>query len=144
MINILINILYSGFFVFNQVFFFDNFDFKIGLILFPIYYYFFKNDFSSQKFYTISLFVWLEIFSNSYTIIGILIYFLIKDGLDILKKNFNVEYVEYLEILVVQLMYYTLTSNLPSPDYFFSLSVFILLILVRYIRRNGYFRFNKN
>ena len=144
MINTILTILFSGFFVFNQVFFFDSFDFKIGLILFPIYYYFFKNEFNSQKVYTISMFVWLELFGNSYTVVGVLIYLLIKDGLATLKRNFNIEFIEYIEILGVQLVYYFLISDFQSFDYAVSLSIFILLILVRIIRRNGYFRFNKN
>ena len=144
MINTILTILFSGFFVFNQVFFFDSFDFKIGLILFPIYYYFFKNEFNSQKVYTISMFVWLELFGNSYTVVGVLIYLLIKDGLATLKRNFNIEFIEYIEILGVQLVYYFLISDFQSFDYAVSLSIFILLILVRIIKRNGYFRFNKN
>ena len=144
MINTLLTVLFSGFFVFNQVFFFDSFNFKIGLILFPIYYYFFKNEFSAQRIYTISMFVWLELFGNSYTVVGVLIYLLLKDGLLTLKRNFNIEFVEYIEILGVQLLYYFLISGFQSFDYAFSLATFILLILVRIIRRNGYFRFNKN
>jgi hypothetical protein len=144
MINTILTILFSGFFVFNQVFFFDSFTFKTGVILFPIYYYFFKNDMYAQRIYTISIFVWLELIGNSYTAIGVLIYLLIKDGLATLKKNFNIEFVDYIEILGIQLLYYLLTSNFPSFDYIASFSIFILLILVRFIRRNGYFRFNKN
>jgi hypothetical protein len=144
MINTILTVLFSGFFVFNQVFFFDSFNFKIGLILFPIYYYFFKNEFSAQRIYTISMFVWLELFGNSYTVVGVLIYLLIKNGLLTLKRNFNIEFVEYIEILGVQLLYYFLISSFQSFDYVFSLSTFILLTLVRIIRRNGYFRFNKN
>jgi hypothetical protein len=90
------------------------------------------------------MFVWLELFGNSYTVVGVLIYLLIKNGLLTLKRNFNIEFVEYIEILGVQLLYYFLISSFQSFDYVFSLSTFILLTLVRIIRRNGYFRFNKN
>jgi hypothetical protein len=144
MINNILIVIISGFFVFNQVFFFDSFAFKIGLILFPIYYFFFKNNFFAQNLYIISMFICLELLSDSLTIVGVLLYFLIKDLLSSLKKNFSVEYVEYIEIAAVQVLYYFLTSNFPGFDYLLNLSVFILLIIVRFLRRNGYFRFNKN
>jgi hypothetical protein len=144
MINTIVILLISCFFVFNQVFFFDSFTFKIGLILFPIYYFFFKNNFFAKNLYIISMFIYLELLSDSLTIVGVLLYFLIKDVLSSLKRNFSVEYVEYIEIASVQVLYYFLTSNFPGFEYLLNLSVFILLILVRFFRRNGYLRFNKN
>jgi len=132
----------SFIFVFNQIFLFNSFDSKIGLIFIPMFYYFFRNNFELVKFYTFVTFILMGVFQNSTLLFPIITMFLAIDFLTTLGKNFNLRTLEYFLIGIFILIYYFWFLNLFSFSFALTLVVYLGLILIRFIRRNGYFRFN--
>lgn len=140
--NRVLVVIVSFIFVFNQVFLFDSFESKVGLIFIPMFYYFFRNNFEFVKIYTFSAYVFVGILQNISLLIPVLSMFLAIDLLANLGKNLNLKTLEYFLIGIFVIIYYVSYSNLFSFSFILTLSLYLGLIIYRFIRRNGYFRFN--
>jgi len=140
--NKILTIIISFIFVFNQVFLFDSFETKFGLIFVPMLYYFFKNNFESVKIYTLSLFLLSGLLQNVSSLLAVTIFFIGIDLLIALGKNINFLTLEYYLVGLFIITYYLFYSSILSFSFLFTISSYLVLILIRFIRRNGYFRFN--
>ena len=135
-------IFFSLIFVFIQKYLFDSFETKIGLIFLPIFYLFFKREYRVNFYFISSMLLMSEFFNNSYLGVGTLIYFIYSDLLKYLRSNFNVEITSLLEIIGVIVIYYFQNESLLTWSFWLTLLVLAVLYLARFVRRNGYIRFN--
>ena len=135
-------IFFSLIFVFIQKYLFDSFETKIGLIFLPICYLFFKREYRVNFYFISSMLLMSEFFNNSYLGVGTLIYFIYSDLLKYLRSNFNVEITSLLEIIGVIVIYYFQNESLLTWSFWLTLLVLAVLYLARFVRRNGYIRFN--
>lgn len=143
MINKIIWVVVSIFFVFVQLFLFDNFNFKFGLIFIPIFYLHFRREDTFRFFYSSAALISVDLFvGNSFFGLACLSYFLVVDLLSYLKNNLNVEMAGFLEVIYFIFIYYYIQADIFSLSFLITLMIFLGLYLIRFIRRNGYLRFN--
>lgn len=128
--------------VFIQVFFIDNFDFKIGVIFIPLLVNLFQND--SRQFLNNSFILLLtsEFFRNNFVSIPLLVFLIFNFILDQFSKIWSKEVLFIIKFILVFVLYNFYTFGILEFSVFVNICLIILIFVLRRVLKGGYIRFN--
>lgn len=142
MIKNILNYLIYIIIVFIQVFFIDNFDFKIGVIFIPLLINLFQND--SKQFLNNSfiLLVASEFFRNNFVSIPLIVFLTFNLVLDQFSRIWSKEILLIIKFILVFFLYNLYSYGIFGFSVFVNLSLIILIFIFRRALKGGYIRFN--
>ncbi len=128
--------------VFIQVFFIDNFEFKIGVIFIPLLVNLFQND--SRQFLNNSFILLLtsEFFRNNFVSIPLLFFLIFNFILDQFSKIWSKEVLFIIKFILVFVLYNFYTFGILEFSVFVNICLIILIFVLRRVLKGGYIRFN--
>jgi len=128
--------------VFIQVFFIDNFEFKIGVIFIPLLVNLFQND--SRQFLNNSFILLLtsEFFRNNFVSIPLLVFLIFNFILDQFSKIWSKEVLFIIKFILVFVLYNFYTFGILEFSVFVNICLIILIFVLRRVLKGGYIRFN--
>jgi hypothetical protein len=134
-------ILYS-ILVFIQVFFIDNFDFKIGLILFPLLINYFQNDLKQLVNNSFLLLILSDFFRNNFLGVSLIIFLFITYLTNQFSKIWSKDVILFINFVTVITLYNLFSFGLLTISYFGNLILIIIIMVLRRAIKSGYIRFN--
>lgn len=137
-----LNYLMYGAFVFIQVFFIDNFDFKIGLILFPLLINVYRGDLKQLVNNSCILFIFSDFFRNNFVSVALLIFLICNFIINQFSKFWSKEVMLFVNFFVVFLIYNVFSFGILNSSFFGNLFMICIFIVIRRVLKSGYFRFN--
>jgi len=142
MINSILKYSIFIIFVFFQVYFVDNFSFKIELIFIPIFLALQKNDSKSLKIYSFLLFVFSDFFRNEFVSISLIIYLVLEFTLSQFSRIWSREVLIYLNFFSGFFIYCHFSIGILSQNFVLNLLLILIYSTFTKVVKDGYFRFN--
>jgi hypothetical protein len=128
--------------VFVQVFFVDNFEFKIGLIFIPLLNFLFKKDTQSLFFYSILLFISYDFFKNNFVGFSLIVFLFTNFVVDQMSKLWGNELVLNVKFISIFVIFYIFSYGLLSEASLINFIIITSIFIIRKVVNSGYFRFN--